>query len=253
MVSGEDELRALCFGTSSTTTMTGKSDQGDAPETASHHAGAKAKGIVQRYIENPLLVEDEGFKFDIRVYMLVARNDPKYLVFYHPGYCRLSMRPFTMTPQSLQDQAVHLTNAAIQKQEQDYDSKKEFQIQSPEAIAASLRRVGKVTSAQFFESGELDRQIKLCMVDVIKAGMPTLLRRRGFFDLFGFDFMLTSENELKLLEVNSNPALSLGTWDTIATAISFASLFDAHFTLFHSFCRQLHFGAAAACGRGWHN
>ncbi len=41
---------------------------------------------TQRYVLDPLLVE--GYKFDIRCYLLVARNDPTYLAFYHPGYCR---------------------------------------------------------------------------------------------------------------------------------------------------------------------
>ena len=45
--------------------------------------------------------------------------------------------------------------------------------------------------------------------------MPKLIRKRGFFDLLGFDFMVCKnpqrEEKLKLLEVNTNPALSLGT------------------------------------------
>lgn len=44
------------------------------------------KGLVQKYLTNPLLVD--GFKFDIRCYLLVARNDPSYIVYYHPGYIR---------------------------------------------------------------------------------------------------------------------------------------------------------------------
>jgi hypothetical protein len=44
--------------------------------------------------------------------------------------------------------------------------------------------------------------------------MPKLIRRRGFFDLFGCDFMVSTcpdrSGRLLLLEVNTNPALSLG-------------------------------------------
>ena len=46
--------------------------------------------------------------------------------------------------------------------------------------------------------------------------MPKLTRKRGFFDLLGFDFMVCKSpqrgEKLKLLEVNTNPALSLGTF-----------------------------------------
>ena len=44
--------------------------------------------VVQRYVENPLLVE--GRKFDIRGYMLVVCMKP-YLVLYNHGYVRLSL------------------------------------------------------------------------------------------------------------------------------------------------------------------
>ena len=41
------------------------------------------------------------------------------------------------------------------------------------------------------------------------------MKKKGYFDLFGFDFMVstspTRSSRLLLLEVNTNPALSLGT------------------------------------------
>ena len=44
--------------------------------------------VVQKYVENPLLVENR--KFDLRVYMIVQCMKP-YLVLYHPGYVRMSL------------------------------------------------------------------------------------------------------------------------------------------------------------------
>ena len=56
----------------------------------------------------------------------------------------------------------------------------------------------------------MDHDIKMCMVDVLQAATPKFSRKHGYFDLFGFDFMITSSNKLVLIEVNTNPALSLG-------------------------------------------
>ena len=84
-------------------------------------------GIIQHYLTSPLLIE--GFKFDIRCYMLVARNSPSYMVFYHPGYCRMTLKPFSMSAESLEDSSIHLTNAAVQKNTPEYLDRKEFQIQ----------------------------------------------------------------------------------------------------------------------------
>lgn len=65
-------------------------------------------------------------------------------------------------------------------------------------------------SADYLIKGMLEHQIKQCFVDVVKSAVPSLIRKRGYFDLFGCDFMVTTDNELRLLEINSNPAMSLG-------------------------------------------
>lgn len=46
-----------------------------------------------------------------------------------------------------------------------------------------------------------------------QAGIPQFQRKRGYFDLLGFDFMVTAapENKLVLIEINTNPSLAVGT------------------------------------------
>ena len=68
---------------------------------------------------------------------------------------------------------------------------------------------GNAAAAQFLRK-DLDASIMRCMVDIFKAAQPKLTRKRGYFDLFGCDFMVTTDNRLMLLEINTNPALSLG-------------------------------------------
>jgi glutathionylspermidine synthase len=67
---------------------------------------------------------------------------------------------------------------------------------------------GNIASAEYIRNC-MDHDIKRCMKDVLKAALPKLTRKHGYFDLLGFDFMMTATNELKLLEVNTNPAMSL--------------------------------------------
>lgn len=64
--------------------------------------------IVQEYITNPLLVKKR--KFDIRAYILLARTAPYYLVFYHEGYLRVSMKEYDIHG----SREVHLTNSHVQ-------------------------------------------------------------------------------------------------------------------------------------------
>jgi len=196
VVSGLEALREICYG-----------KQTDDPETTV----APSKGIVQRYLRDPLLVEPNGMrlKFDIRCYLLIARNFPFTAAFYHPGYCRLALKAYDTSLSALSDICVHLTNASIQKKDPLYksDDNKELQIQSVSAIADSMERNGLTESADYIRN-KLDHDIQRCMVDILKASSGKLLRKHGYFDLLGCDFMLTASNELNLLEVNTNPALS---------------------------------------------
>lgn len=50
------------------------------------------KVIIQKYIENPLLLEKR--KFDIRCYMLIASTKPLFVLFHH-GYCRLCLTEYS--------------------------------------------------------------------------------------------------------------------------------------------------------------
>ena len=165
VVSGAEALKEICFGR----------DTGS-PETSV----PKSQGIVQKYIEAPLLVrrrgEGEGFKFDYRCYMLVARNMPSYVVFFHPGYCRLTLKPYSDAADSLCDATIHLTNAAVQKKDPLYEANKDFQIQSVEAVAQLVEHAGDAASAAFLRDG-LDVQVKRCMVDILRASTPKLLRK----------------------------------------------------------------------------
>lgn len=195
-------IKLICGKTSLNEACNGK--QTGNPETAI----LPLKGIIQKYMENPLLVGPEGYKFDVRCYMLIARTTPNFLVFYHPGYCRLSLKPYTADPNTLDDPTIHLTNASIQKKDSVYQDNKEFQIQTPEAVASLIEAQGNLSGADFLRNG-IDDPIKKCMVDVIKASSSKLMRKHGFFDLLGFDFMISSNNDLVLLECNTNPALSL--------------------------------------------
>jgi hypothetical protein len=116
VVAALDNLKLICHG----------KNTGD-PETSI----PPMKGIIQKYLENPLLIGPQGFKFDIRCYMLIACNFPTTIAFYHPGYCRLALKPYSLhgtEGSTLDDTMMHLTNASIQKKDPLYQSNKDMQV-----------------------------------------------------------------------------------------------------------------------------
>ena len=56
---------------------------------------------------------------------------------------------------------------------------------------------------------ELNAKFQAVVNSVFKASRNKFQRKLGYFDLLGFDFMLTESLEPILLEVNTNPALHL--------------------------------------------
>jgi hypothetical protein len=69
----------------------------------------KGDTIAQEYITNPLLIENR--KCDIRAYVLLTQASPHYLVFYHDGYVRVSIKEYDIDG----SRDVHITNGQIQK------------------------------------------------------------------------------------------------------------------------------------------
>jgi hypothetical protein len=111
VISGNESLQLICYGKPSKD-----------PEINID----PLKGIIQRYITNPLLIGKEGYKFDIRCYLLISRNSPTTYAFYHSGYCRLALKPYNLS--DLDDTLMHLTNASIQKKDPIYQNNKDIQV-----------------------------------------------------------------------------------------------------------------------------
>lgn len=74
--------------------------------------------IIQKYIERPLLMNKR--KFDIRVFgLLTSVNGVMKGYYFDEGYLRTSSHIFNLD--DLKNRAMHLTNDAIQKKDEDYN------------------------------------------------------------------------------------------------------------------------------------
>lgn len=69
--------------------------------------------VLQKYLRNPLLLD--GYKFDMRIYVLLTSVNPLEVYLYREGFARLSTEKYTLNENALSNNFVHLTNFAIQR------------------------------------------------------------------------------------------------------------------------------------------
>ena len=73
--------------------------------------GKETQYVVQKYIENPLIINKR--KFDIRVWVVVEDYNPPKIWFYNQFYLRFCLEDYNTD--ALKNRYAHLTNNSIQK------------------------------------------------------------------------------------------------------------------------------------------
>jgi tubulin monoglycylase TTLL3/8 len=81
-------------------------------------SSASTQWIVQKYIENPLVVAKR--KFDIRQWVLVTDWNPVTVYFYNEFYVRFSVDEYTTDVEQLENSFVHLVNNSIGKNSENF-------------------------------------------------------------------------------------------------------------------------------------
>ncbi|XP_019478028.1 inactive polyglycylase TTLL10 isoform X1 [Meleagris gallopavo] len=159
--------------------------------------------IVQRYIDQPLLLE--GKKFDVRSYLLIACTAP-YVLFFAQGYVRLTCSNYDATSDDL---TVHLTNQYVQKKNSLYSQLKDETVWQMEHFNSYVNeKFGKTNGLpQDWVFTVFTKRMQQIMLQCFLAAKHKLDRKLGYFDLIGCDFLIDENFKVWLLEMNANPAL----------------------------------------------
>ncbi|XP_045777803.1 tubulin glycylase 3A-like isoform X4 [Maniola jurtina] len=163
----------------------------------------KTRYVVQKYIENPLVIYDT--KFDIRQWFLITNSQPLTIWVYKDSYLRFSSQIFSL---SNYHESVHLTNNAVQtKYKNTGDRDKALPDENMwdcHTFKAYLRQIGKY---ELWDT-KIYPGIKQCLVGAMLACQETMDKRQNSFELYGADFMLTDDFTPWLIEINSSPDLA---------------------------------------------
>jgi len=159
-----------------------------------------------RYIASPYLIG--GFKFDLRVYVLVPTFCPFTAYVHTKGLARFSTFKYDLS--SLDNNYSHLTNTSLNKKSKALASNKDIVGSGSkwtferlfEYMSASPRNVD--TQALWTRIKEM---VLLTLLPVVES-VPS---DRRCWELFGFDVLVDADLRPWVLEVNRSPAMAVTT------------------------------------------
>ncbi|XP_066479776.1 tubulin polyglutamylase TTLL7 isoform X2 [Tiliqua scincoides] len=170
--------------------------------------------IVQEYLDKPFLME--GYKFDLRVYILVTSCDPLKIFLYHDGLVRMGTEKYHPPNDSnLSQLYMHLTNYSVNKHNERFE-------RDETENKGSKRSIKWFT--EFLRTNHLDvskfwNDISELVVKTLIVAEPHVLHayrmcRPGqssgsdsvCFEVLGFDILLDRKLKPWLLEINRAPS-----------------------------------------------
>ena len=184
--------------------------------------------VVCEYISRPLCID--GFKFDLRIYVLVTSWAPLRAFICKEGLARFATESYSTVTESPYS---HLTNATLNKHGQHWSN--DFKWKLSELLNELNHRYKR-------KQNDVMNSIIAVVSQALALAQPSMApdKRYGvdapFFELYGFDVLLDKDFNAYLLEINTYPSLVLDE-DTdydvkapmIAQAMSIAGVLDASY------------------------
>lgn len=170
--------------------------------------------IISEYLEKPLLFK--GFKFDLRIYVLITSFYPLKIYVYREGLVRLATTKYTEFNAAGYDKTSHLTNTTINKLNKTKAALKQYEddidqyVMSLSAFFTQLKKEG--VDIDLIWNRIYDMIIKTTLSiekDVSSYTKEHFQKKSKCFELFGFDVLIDKELRPWLLEVNLFPSLGL--------------------------------------------
>jgi tubulin polyglutamylase TTLL5 len=165
--------------------------------------------VAQKYITNPLLYN--GYKFDLRLYVLVTSFHPLEAFIHEEGFARFSLLPFSCSHDSLGDPRIHLTNSSVQK-----NFLGEMSASHPVRLADRDGGGSKVRLTWLWRRLRSEnKDVPLLWSRIRDSCLKVLLSvdteipfQPNCFEVFGFDILIDDSFKVWVLEVNGSPSMS---------------------------------------------
>ncbi|CAI6358011.1 unnamed protein product [Macrosiphum euphorbiae] len=168
--------------------------------------------VVQRYIDNPYLINDT--KFDLRLYILITSINPLRLYLYDNGLVRFASVKYSSDLTTISDRYMHLTNYSINRLSSQYTENEDADAcqghkWTLRSLWTYMEKERKIDVKKLWKSLE-----DLVVKTVISGESPmsqmcssNLSNRYNAYELFGIDVLFDEYLKPWILEVNISPSL----------------------------------------------
>ncbi|XP_044139163.1 tubulin polyglutamylase TTLL13-like [Bufo gargarizans] len=168
--------------------------------------------ICQQYMSKPFLID--GYKFDLRIYVLVTSCEPLRIFIYKEGLARFATMSYTEPSHSnLDDVCMHLTNYAINKHSENFIR---------DDMTGSKRKLSTLWTwleNNHYNKAQLWEDIEDVIIKTLISAHPILkhnyrtcfpnhIAGSACFEILGFDILVDKKLKPWLLEVNHSPSFT---------------------------------------------
>ncbi|KAI6654140.1 Tubulin polyglutamylase TTLL4 isoform X4 [Oopsacas minuta] len=167
--------------------------------------------IVQRYITNPLLINES--KCDLRIYVYVTSFDPLIVYIYKDGVARFATEKYSNSSEDIHNRFIHLTNYSVNKMNPNFHITKDGS--KAEGHKWTLTTFWRILQQNGIDTNRIWEEIKSMVLKTIisvDSCINTYVKNKVkckecCHELFGFDVILDADYKPWLLEVNISPSL----------------------------------------------
>lgn len=169
--------------------------------------------VITKYIKDINLIS--GKKYDLRLYALVSGLKPLKIYFYREGQVRIASEIFSLNKTNIRNRFAHLTNIAVNK----YNKNFIFPNKSNDYAANTWNLLMYKTflnniGIQWENIGEKIKDIIIKSIisvynDLIEEIEAQNLTDKNFYEIFGFDILITDKFIPRLIEINYNPDMRI--------------------------------------------
>lgn len=161
--------------------------------------GIPTDAVVSQYISRPLCID--GFKFDLRVYVLVTSFAPLHAFVSREGLARFATESYSTLTNNVFS---HLTNATLNKHGRNWSSEFKWKLTD---VLQEINHRWRQKPADMMKKICTTVARGLALVQHVMAPKEKTSVIDPFFELYGFDLLIDRDFTVWLLEINTLPSL----------------------------------------------